>query len=99
MSGGTLEQHINGHCNGPHNVIGKGGKIFTATSTHHQCVNREEAFMYEDVLFAEDGTVEFVLSKVKNWGGVQWHPEYKSASEDCIEVFLELVKTLTEGSF
>ena len=99
MSGGTLEQHINGHAGPQHNVIGKGGAVFPVTSSHHQCVDRFEYNMYEEVYFAEDGTVEAVFTPSQLWGGVQWHPEYPSAKEECQQFFIDMIETLTKEAF
>ena len=99
MSGGTLEQHIYNHAGPQHNVIGKNGAVFPVTSSHHQCVDRFEYHMYEEVYFAEDGTVEAVVSPRHNWGGVQWHPEYPSAKEECQQFFVDIIETLTAGVF
>lgn len=36
MSGGKLVQHVTGHGCGSHNIIATDGKVYNATSTHHQ---------------------------------------------------------------
>lgn len=95
MSGGTLTQHIEGHSGVQHNVIVKGGGVIQVTSSHHQCVAKDEHYMYEEVCFAEDGTVEAIFTPKHNWGAVQWHPEYKSAGPECQKFFIDMIEALT----
>jgi len=96
-SGGTLVQHIEGHAGRPHKVYIKPGQpSMEVTSTHHQAVPREETSMYEEVFFSEDGITESIITPSRNWGGVQWHPEYIGASKECKEFFHNIIKKLTE---
>jgi gamma-glutamyl-gamma-aminobutyrate hydrolase PuuD len=93
-TGGTLIQHIEGHNHGQHEVLIGPGKYLTVTSSHHQAVPRDESSQYEEVHHAVDGTVEAVFSESRLIAGVQWHPEYATASTDCRDFFLEYVEKL-----
>lgn len=95
MSGGTLTQHIEGHAGPKHNVITKDNTKILVTSSHHQCVAKKDWAMYEEVYYAEDGTIEAIYSEVYNWAGVQWHPEYRDASVECQKFFIDMIEKLT----
>jgi gamma-glutamyl-gamma-aminobutyrate hydrolase PuuD len=95
-SGGSLVQHVEGHSWRAHEVYLGPGKIISTTSSHHQAVPKEETKDYEEVYFSEDGVVEAIISPKHNWGGVQWHPEYKTPKiGDCRKFFIDMIETLT----
>lgn len=94
-TGGTLVQHIDGHTFEKHDVLIGPGEFISVTSSHHQAVPRSEATQYEEVYHAVDGTVEAFVSPSRLLGGVQWHPEYATASQESIDFFIAIIEKLT----
>jgi putative glutamine amidotransferase len=111
INGGSLLQHIEGHKTSAHGLYDmKGKKVegLMVTTSHHQAVTLEEAksFNYTNLLAseAEDGTkiCEMFSDEDRKIHGVQFHPEYATATTECrnlFKKFLEMaagVKTETE---
>ena len=97
-AGGTLTQHIAGHGGVTHKLLMPDGQPIYGwenihvNSTHHQCVPIEETNNYDEVYVSHDGVTEAIVAKEKGFVAVQFHPEYSTASNECVEFFAELVK-------
>jgi len=103
--GGTLTQHISGHAGTSHKLLMPDGtpiygwdKLYV-NSTHHQCVPIEETNSYDEVYVSHDGVTEAIVSKEKNFVGVQFHPEYPTASEESVEFFEKATSVLNSSTF
>jgi len=90
MNGGMMNQHIEGHTVGRHDLILPDGRLIEVTSTHHQAIvpNLEEA---ELVVYAPDGQVAEVVVYEEGDMCFQPHPEYIGAKETR-DYFFELLE-------
>jgi putative glutamine amidotransferase len=100
---GTLTQHIDGHAGPMHKLVDKDGnplegfEDMVVTSSHHQCVPKDEIDQYDYVALSPDGVPEVIFSEAAGFLGVQFHPEYQIASPSCVGYFDWLLSNKLAG--
>lgn len=100
--GGTINQHIDGHRGGSHELLAAEGKKRTGihvNSTHHQAVPEDQATtFYDEVYLGQDSKkgfhAEFVTSELMKFVGAQFHPERATCSNEGRALFLSSVKRI-----
>lgn len=87
-----LNQHIDGHNGGEHEVS-YSGKFYQVSSVHHQSVISES---WVDATHTSDNIVEIIQWDEMHLG-VQFHPEYHQQGHECRDLFFQLLNNLNFG--